>query len=254
MNPDYKKQDIVNALKEIGITEGDNIFIHNNLGFYGVLEGCNSADDLCRIFLEAITEVITVKGTVVVPTFSYSYCHGEIYNPETSKTTCGLLAEYLIKNYPQNRTLDPNFSVCGFGPGFDDYLKCNIHESFGRDSFWEKFINNNGKFVCMNVNASSTFVHYIEHQKDVDYRYNKAFNGVTVVNGVEKKDYAVHYVFDGEDDYPCYPRMSEVSFEAGIVKKALLSRGTVLTFNAKEYYDLFYNLLDKRPRVLCNKE
>lgn len=254
MRVDYCEDDIVESLKEIGIGPGDHIFLHANLGYFGMCEGCTSGDDLCECFIKAMNKVVGASGSLITPTFSYSYCNGEVYNPELSKTTCGMLSDYFIRKYSENRTLDPNFSVCILGAGVDYYLGSNIHESFGQDSFWERFMNKNGKFVCMNIDASTTFVHFIERAKGVPYRYNKAFNGVTNIKGIETRDYAVHYVFDGEDDYPCYTRMSEVAFDAGIVLKTNLGRGSVLSFKARDYYDLFYDLLDVRPRVLCRKE
>ncbi len=254
MKANYNKQDIVSALSAVGIGEGDDVFIHSNLGFYGVLEGCKSADDLCSTFIEAIRDVIGENGTIICPTFSYSYCHNEVYNPTTTGTTCGMLSEYLIRNYPQNRTLDPNFSVCGLGGRMEEYKSCNIHEAFGKDCFFERFMSHNGKILCLNFDAGSTFVHYIERANNVSYRYNKAFNGQTVVADRMYRDYAVHFVFEGEDDGPCMERVDELCRANAICKETTLGRGTVLASPSKKYFEFFSKLLVDRPRVLCKRE
>lgn len=254
MRANYSKEDIETSLTEIGICAGDDVFIHSNLGFFGVLEGCKDADNLCESFIQAIGNIIGNTGTIIVPTFSYSYCHNEVYNPDVTGTTCGMLSEYILKKLPNNRSLDPNFSISGIGENIEYYTSCNIHESFGEGCFWEKFLNKNGKIICMNFDSGSTFVHYIEKYNNVSYRYNKAFNGVTEYKGNLYKDYAVHFVFDGENDSPSMERVDELCKENHISNQVNLGKGTILAFNSKEYFDFFSGLLKDRPRVLCKVE
>ncbi len=254
MTADYTEGDIVLALREVGISARDDVFLHSNLGFFGQLEGCRSADGLCAAFLRSIREVIGEEGTVTVPTFSYSFCHSELYDPYVTKTTCGMFAEYMLRKNPGNRTLDPNFSVCGEGPNMRDYLNCNTHDTFGEKSFWELFRKNKGKIICLNFDSGSTFIHYIERQNNVSYRYNKAFNGQLVVDGKIVRDYAVHFVHNGQDDAPCMERVDRLCKEHGISRQTNLGRGTVLAFSCNRYYDFFSDLLKTRPRVLCKEE
>jgi len=254
MRADYTTQDITKALMDIGIGKGDDVFIHSNLGFFGILEGCQSADQLCESFLTAIQSLIGDEGTIVTPTFSYSYCHNEVYDPYQTKTNCGILSEYMRKVYPDHRTLDPNFSVCGVGKHMWEYMQSNIHEAFGKNCFWEKFMQHDGKVICMNFDSGSTFVHFIERNNNVSYRYNKAFNGKTIINGVVKKDYAVHFVFDGADDAPSMERVDELCKAHHISKQVNLGKGTILAFSTQRYYAFFTGLLKKRPRVFCVKE
>ena len=254
MKSDYSLQDITKALLDIGISKGDDVFIHSNLGFFGILEGCRSGEQLCESFLTVIQSVIGDEGTIVTPTFSYSYCHNEVFDPYQTKTNCGMLSEYMRKTYPNNRTMDPNFSVCGVGKRMAEYMQCNVHEAFGKDSFWEKFMRHDGKIICMNFDSGSTFVHFIERSNNVSYRYNKAFNGKTVIRDAVKKDYAVHFVFDEADDAPSMERVDELCKKHHISKQVNLGKGTILAFSTQEYYDFFTNLLRVRPRVLCVKE
>lgn len=254
MRIDYTYDDIVSALINIGIKNGDDIFIHSNLGFFGMLDGCCSGLDICCKFERAMMQIIGDEGTLIVPTFSYSYCHGELYNPLTTKTKCGMFSEYIMKKYPQNRTLDPNFSVCGIGNNILEYLKCDIHESFGANSFWQMFMKNNGKIICMNFDSGSTFIHYIERCNNVEYRYNKAFNGVSFINGKYVHDYAVHFVNEGNGDESAMERIDKICKENNISKQTILGKGTILAFPVKRYFCYFSNLVKERPRVLCARE
>lgn len=254
MKSNYTATSIIDKLYEVGICEGDDVFIHSNLGFFGILDGCKTPYSLCEAFVNAIVTVIGKSGTVITPAFSYSYCHGEIFDPYLTKTTCGMLASYMLERYPGNRTLDPNFSICGFGSNIEEYKTCNIHESFGKDCFWDLFKKNDGKIICMNFDAGSTFIHYIERQNNVQYRYNKAFNGKTKIGDKIYRDYAVHFVFDDENDAPCMERVDLLCRENNICKSTVLGKGTILSFPVNDYYNFFSSLLKRRPRVLCVKE
>lgn len=249
----YSYGDIVEALKNVGIQKGDTLFIHSNIGFYGRMENVKKPEELCNGFLNALTEVVGEEGTVVVPTFSYSFCHGEIYNAKETPTKCGMLPEYMRKQEGVLRSNDPNFSVAAVGRLARYYTQNPAHESFGRDSFWERFLEKKGKILCMNMDCGSTFVHYIEQLNQVPYRYNKAFNGVWVDdNGTEKNDYFVHYVYSMEkpEDAAYFVRLDEKCRAAGICKSADLGKGTLLVMDSDIYVEFISNTLKTEPRFL----
>lgn len=251
MKYDYTRQELENCLKEIGIVSGDNLFIHSNIGFFGRMEGVNSANDLCENFIIALKNVVSESGTFVLPTFSYSFCHNEVYNPSTTKSKCGMLTEYAIRQKDMIRSLDPNFSIVAWGKLADRYTENPTHESFGRGSFWERLLESGGKIVCMNFDCGSTFIHYVERANSVPYRFNKAFNGtIHLDDGTEWRDYAVHYVFEGDKDYPDCTRLDKKCREIGLCKTANLGKGTILAMDVNEYYELICDTLHNYPRFL----
>lgn len=253
---DYKIEDIVTTLMDVGVKSGDSVFVHSNLGFFGHLENCKTSDFLCESFISAFFDILGEEGTLIVPTYSYSFCHNEVYDPESTPTTCGLLSSYFLKNYNNNRSLDPNFSVCGKGRLIDYYINCNTHESFGKDCFWERFIEKEGKVVCLNFDSGSTMVHYIEKINNVDYRYNKSFNGVIKIGNREYKDYAVHFVYDNtrDADAPFFNRLDEFCKKKQISHCKNLGNGTVLAFSSRDYVIRISDLLKLRPRFLVKEE
>lgn len=250
---DYTVDDIVTALREAGVCEGDNIFIHCNIGFFGRLEGATSSDTLCEGFLEGLKRAVGPEGTLVVPTFSYSFCHGEVYNPATTKSGCGLFTEYIYKQDGVIRSLDPNFSVAAIGKYADYFTEKPTNESFCYGSFWTRLMEKKGKIVCMNMDCGSTFVHYIEKQNEVPYRYNKAFNGcIELPDGTVKRDYFVHFVYglESPEDGPYFTRLDEKIRCAGLCRTANLGKGTLLAMDANEYYDFISKTLKSEPRFL----
>ena len=251
MGYDYTCQDLENSLREIGVSEGDNVFIHSNIGFFGRMKDVKSADELCNCFLSVIKKTVTTNGTIVLPAFSYSFCHNEVYNPKTTKTTCGMLSEYAIKQSDTIRSIDPNFSIVAWGRLSKEYTENPTHESFGKGSFWSRILESGGKIICMNFDCGSTFVHYVERANDVSYRYNKAFNGIIEMpDGNKIRDYAVHFVFEGEKDYPTFERLDRKCREKNICKISNLGKGTILAMDIKQYYNLICESLKENPRFL----
>ncbi len=251
----YNYQDILKALQDVKIKKGDTVFIHSNIGFFGRMEDANSADILCEQFFCALKETVGDEGTIVVPAFSYSFCHGEEYHVNTTSSDCGMFSEYVRKQDEVIRSMDPNFSVAAWGAMKRYYTENCAHESFGAGSFWERFLAKNGKILCMNMDCGSTFVHYLENINQVPYRYNKAFNG-EMWDWEEnyKRDYFVHYVYALErpQDGPFFGRLDKKCREKGICITAKLGKGTMLSMEADSYAELIADTLRTEPFFLTN--
>lgn len=252
----YTYDDLLSALRGAGICEGDDVFIHSNIGFFGRLNGVSSSQELCDRFIQAMQEVLGPKGTLVLPTFTYSFCHGEIFDPNTTVSQCGMLPERMRTRPGALRSGDPNFSVVAEGENAAFYTGTWSHEAFGDGSFWEKLLSKNGRIACFNFDCGSTFVHYVEHLSQVPYRYNKAFNGIRFENDRMIRDYAVHYVYDLDcpQDSPCFSRLDTIVRRQSFCKIAPLGRGEMLSFPAKDYMELIVKTLKTRPRFLTWEE
>lgn len=249
----YAYQDIVASLRSVGLKEGDTVFIHSNIGFYGRMENAENADMLCHGFFQALKEVLGENGTMVVPTFSYSFCHNEEYHVNTTVSGCGMFSEYVRKQDEVIRSSDPNFSVAAWGKLKEYYTENCAHESFGKGSFWERFLAQKGKILCMNMDCGSTFVHYVENVNQVSYRYNKAFNGELWDREENyKRDYFVHYVYelDRPQDGPFFGRLDQKCREQGLCSISNLGKGTMLAMDAAQYADLITDTLRTEPFFL----
>ena len=69
-------------------------------------------------------------------------------------------------------------------------------------------------------------------------------------DGRECRDYAVHYVFEGEQDAPYFKRLDKICREKGIVRTGNLGKGTMLSMEIRGYYDLICDELRRNPRFL----
>jgi aminoglycoside 3-N-acetyltransferase len=252
---DYTFNDLKNALQELELKEGDNLFIHSNVGFFGVLQNANSAEDYYNIFKTAIFDVISKQGTLVMPTFTYSFCWNQVYDKNVSPSLCGLLAEQMRMDPEAIRSEDANFSIIAIGKLAEEFTQDPPEYSFGPNSFWEKFLNNDGIFVNFNFDAGSTFIHYVERTLQVPYRWDKPFPGTSIINGEPREGLFYHYVYDLEnpDHEPNFPKFHKKAVEEGLVKKVNLGRGQIISITSRDTFNLIRKVIKKDPSFLIGK-
>lgn len=249
---DYSMKDIIQALRNVGIDHGDNIFIHSNIGFFGRLDGGNDRENYYRIFKDAIFEVIGDAGTLVVPTFSYSFCWNKVFDKEKTPGICGIFSE-MVRMDPQSlRSDDANFSIAAIGKNAEYFTKDAQAHSFGEKSFWERFLKCDGKFCNFNYDSASTFIHYVEKLIDVEYRYDKIFPGKFVSNSKEIDDIFYHFVYDLDkpENIPDFTKFDKCAKEMGIAKIADLGRGQIVSIPAKDTLELIKKKIEKYPEFL----
>ena len=81
----YNKDDIIKALTEAGLQDGDTAYFSTSLGMIGVAEGVKNPDDLNHLFFEAITKVLGKTGTLLVPSYSYTFDNDNRNQPNTNR-------------------------------------------------------------------------------------------------------------------------------------------------------------------------
>jgi len=249
---DYSMNDIILSLANVGVTTGDNIFIHSNIGFFGRLKGVKNKNDYYQTFKKAIFEVIGENGTLVVPTFSYSFCWGNIYDVENTPSICGYLSEMVRKDHQSLRSEDANFSIAAIGKNAEYFTKDATEHSFGPNSFWERFLKTNGKFCHFNIDSAATFIHYVERILKVPYRYDKAFPGVFISNGKKEQRVFYHFVYDLDkpNNGPCFTKFDKKAKENGFTRTANLGKGQIVSISAKDALELIKREIKKNPALL----
>lgn len=249
---DYTRRDVSDALAYCGVRTGDVVFSHSNVGFLGVPDGGMSAQSVLDVVYGGCRDALGPNGTLVVPTFTYSFPKGEPFDPERSASTCGLFTE-LVRLLPgAERSRDPIFSVAAVGPDGDALTREAPVECFGADSFWGRFLERDGLICNFNFDAGSTFMHYVEKRLSVGYRYDKLFVGEIVDRGETRESASVFFVHDLSNPAtaPIFDVFHRVAQEAGIVRTAPVGRGGVVALRARAVFDLFKNTSCSRPWIL----
>lgn len=150
------KSDIITGLKDIGLGTGDSVVVHSSLSSFGEVEG--GADTV----VDAILEVIGKQGTLVVPTFNPS---PGIFDPDTTPSTCGAVAEGVRRRPDAIRSHHPTHSVAAIGRLAD--ILTEGHQSahaFGRGSALFNLLQANGKVLMLGVDMTSNSMVYVAEE------------------------------------------------------------------------------------------
>lgn len=187
---DYTFADLVAVLKRAGIQEGDTVMVHADLQRFGRLADIKDRSAYASQFIDAFLSVLGESGTLVVPTYTYSFCNNQVYDVQHTPSTVGLFTEEVRKRFGAYRSLHPIFSVAAVGKKAKELTSNISKSSFGKGSIFDKLANTKqAKYVIFGVKYfACTQMHYIEELEEVPYRYHKTFTGTIRNNGREYKD------------------------------------------------------------------
>lgn len=178
-------QFIYNSLVNLGAHDCEILFVHSALNF-GPPNSDLKNKELLKILLETLRKLNV--PTLCMPTFTFSFPNGKVYDPESSKSRMGALNEFFRKQEGVIRSHDPLMSVAAEGI-FKELITNTGCYSIGENSTYDILHHSNGvKFLFLGprIGECFTFMHYLEWLYDVDYRYNRCFKGVVSSGGQEK--------------------------------------------------------------------
>lgn len=183
--PFSKEEFKVFLTNELGIKNGDTLFIHSssfklNIGF--------SPDEAIKILLN----IVGKEGTLAFPCWHFTqraedYLESEtnVFNVKKSATVMGLIPELARRYKNSHRSLHPTSSVVAIGKNAFDLIKDHQLSDYPCDenSPFFKIMDYNGKIIGLGEKAydSLSFVHCVEdHLKDkfpVVTRTSKIYEG-----------------------------------------------------------------------------
>lgn len=234
----YQAEDILRVLRECGADDCETLFIHSDVIF-----GKPAAGFRRKAYLKILYQVLCDLGVenIVVPTFTYSFCNNEDYDVIKSKTSMGAFNEFVRNLEGRYRTLDPLLSVSVPENLRGKFEKAGEH-SLGVHSGLDVIHHMDGvKFLFFGADMADcfTYVHYVEKEMNVPYRFDMAFEGkVTDYNGVvSKQKQFIHTQCRGVK----LPARYDYFEEELIAKKLLYSKrlgdGFVSCLNEKDAYN-----------------
>ncbi|MCV3410617.1 AAC(3) family N-acetyltransferase [Campylobacter lari] len=237
-NQVFTNLDLINNLKQLKIQKGDILFVHSEIYNFGI--PLVAPKELLRIFLDCFFEVIGKEGTLIMPTFTYSFCDGKDYDKINSKTKVGVLNEFFRLQPGVKRTNDPIFSCAIKGAKEDLFLQ--DHDScFGENSVFDILTKNNGKIILFgNENLGITYIHHIEEKFKVPYRYFKTFYGNIIDEyGIQKQKNIKYYVRDIDKKSKARPKKYfEILRENNIITEIQFANAKIASINARSFLNI----------------
>lgn len=238
---------LMDTLLSIGADNCDILYIHTSLSF-----GIPNPDLKKSLLLEELLNVIKrlEVRTICMPTFTFSFCNGKSFCPESTPSRMGVLNEFFRKQEGVLRSNDPLMSVALAGK--DKELVTDIgNSSCGACSTFDLLRHrDNVKFLFLGpkIGDCMTYMHYLEWLYSVDYRYERTFRGI-VTHGNENKEEEytlfVRYksVRPNDNSYTYEQRM----YENGTALTAQYGDGSISIVGEREASEEYLRCLKENP-------
>ena len=206
---------LLSLLEKVRAQDARVLYMHTGLTFGAPNPGLSRRELLGHLY-----DVVASLGvpTLLVPTFTFSFCNGNDYGVQTSRSKMGALNEYIRKLPGAIRSVDPLMSSVLIGEDRDLVEDLGKH-SIGANSTFDKLHRRGAAvkflFVGTTVSECFTYTHYVEERLAIPYRYNRDFTG-----GITDGDRS------WEDTYTLFVRYKGVMpGSSGLLESDLLRRG-----------------------------
>lgn len=169
-------------LENMGIQNGDILYIASDITLllYTVQReyGIDKAETFLNECINIFEDLVTESGTLLFPMFTWAPCRGETFDIRHSKSEVGALNNWVLQHRPEFvRTAHPIYSFLVWGKDAEDLASFRNESAWGEDSPFGYFHRNHAKMLLIDVHLKQcyTFMHYVEEQLRVPYRYMKNF-------------------------------------------------------------------------------
>lgn len=233
----YYYSDILSAIKDVGIKNGDSVFVHSDLKSLGKLGSSITRNEFIEAFINAFKEAIGEKGNLIMPTFSYTFCKKGDFDPMSTPSTVGITPEHFRKMPNVKRSIDPIFSVAAFGPDKEYFTDVGT-DCFGKQSIFEKLYDQNAKIVFLGDTFDITFMHFVERRFGVPYRFMKKFKGKIKI-GEEMREFTFDYYVRYLDRNVNYDlgKIAKYLDSCGVLKKVPLGHSQIRSVSAVDAFN-----------------
>ncbi len=116
--------DLAASFREIGLCDGDIVFVHSALRKLGAIAG--GADTV----IDALLEAVAPNGTIAVPTHTWKVVNTEqpVFHQTLTPSNVGVLTNVFRKRAGAIRSLHPTHSVAAIGPRATELVQGHEHD------------------------------------------------------------------------------------------------------------------------------
>jgi aminoglycoside 3-N-acetyltransferase len=246
--------DIRDILLSLRADQCDVLYIHTGMQF-----GMPNLELGRSGILETIAGLLYGLGvsTLIMPSYTFSFCDGQIFDREKTKSSMGALNEYLRVKHHWDRSCDPLMSNILYGKeqGLITQLS---KESVGHGSTFDRLSSLKAKvkflFLGPRINDCFTYMHYLESVKKVPYRYNFNFNGEVIDGERRFEDKYTLYIRDEGVNAGSGSKIYEnMLIERNYAKIGRLGGGYISILDLEPSRNLYFELLDMSPNFFLEE-
>lgn len=246
--------DIVSSLRDVGSQDCDVLFVHSEMSFGTPVTGIRR-QELLTTLLNCL-RALRVE-TIVMPTFTFSFCNGINYDVKSSRSKMGSLNEHFRSQPGVVRSTDPLMSCaaegreltlvnsvgqysCGEGSTFD-----LLHKTESRVKFL---------FLGVEPAKCMTYTHYVEERLGVPYRYNRPFTGrITDGQGRNyEKTYQLYVRYKGVTPIPD-DRFQSLLIQKNVLKWSAIGDSKIFCINEKDAYASLESTIQINPNYFITE-
>lgn len=252
------KNDIAQAVKDLGIQPGDVVLVHSSLKSLGYVEGGPAA------VIAGFESVLGKEGTLVMPTL----CQVDFYNSYKTwymdkPSDVGYLTEFFRKQPYVYRSNHATHSVAARGKEAY-YLTCEHGDygphlcpfgelAFADSSPWLKMYNMGAKIIFLGVNTVYNTMKHV-----VEARYTEAVLDRVkdaAQREVLRAQVATFGNFTGYEVWPMYngQKMHDVLDAKGLIRHKMCGNAELMQVDMKQFCDAAYEELAADPESWCNE-
>lgn len=237
--------DVNQLFHDAKIKKNDTVLIHGDAGVAAQIFTTDQSNKIKSLILKIIN-YFDDEGTIVVPTFSYSFTKNEIFNKKTTKSAVGLFSETFRKFPNVKRSNHPIFSFAAVGKYKYEIANSRIDDCFGKKTVFDFLHQHDAKIISLgcHFDQSATFVHFIEQCLGVSYRYKKTFSGFLENNNKRLKTLVSYNVRDlNIDSLPQMDLLKKISIKENCLFVGSMGRFPFYSISAKNYFRIAKELI-----------
>ncbi|MCX7918463.1 MAG: AAC(3) family N-acetyltransferase [bacterium] len=250
------KETIIKQLRQFGLSPGDVVVLHSSLSSIGqVIGGANSV-------IDALMNVIDPNGTLVVPTFTFSFKRfGEKpppFCPTESASLCGLISDTLWRRPDAHRSLHPTHSVAAIGFFAREMVKGHDKTTpLGIGSPYHKLSQIGGLVMLLGVGPDQNFLLYTaEKLAGVPYlhiSYSDDKNGTEIAR-VKSGDEIIEVpISEVPGCNAGFVKAESLLRERGIVEEGMVGKAKTELMKAENVIEVLSERLQSDPFfLLCD--
>lgn len=167
------REQLVQDLKKIGLTEGDSVLVHSSLSKVGFVQGG------AQTVVDALFDVVGVNGTLLFPTFpaaGRNKTHLEehpYFDIRNTPSQMGSITEYFRKLDGVSRSFHPTDPVCAKGPLAEFYTNTHYGQLTPYNEFspFRKLCEKRGKILMLGTTLNGACVNLHTLEDAVDFKH-----------------------------------------------------------------------------------
>lgn len=246
--PAVCRDDIVSALRRLGIGSGETIWAHSSLSAFGRVDGG------ANTVIDGLLDTVGPNGTVALPTFTWREFHAAhevVFDLAETACETGIIPETFRKRPGVRRSLHICHSVAALGPQTENLLGDGVRSFWGRAVFDALYACDAWNVMLGVGYQSCTALHAAEEIVQVPYRSYRDFVGsrVRLPDGTELPCVSVEYLRQ-DDSFNDFAKMEGILAAKGRLEATQVGNARVTAARIRDVIDEAVERLRENPRFL----